>query len=362
MPVRPYLYALTSLDGTTDRFDANGNLIEQIDRFGNAIDLTWQQSGSWWQPTSVADSYGQVTKFAYAGGKVTVTAPVNAEGITATTTLAITAGRLMAVSDALGQTTSFGYSSVTGLPALLLSLVTSPTGEHTKVTYTPLAYEPGVAVVDTVDVTDAHGSQVLPELRFGINPAGDSQHNYTGYPTYNKNGPNGLFNSGDFGYRYTTELMNGTSTVDAIYNSLHMLVSQKVYIHPPGKAQELSQTQTWTYPAVTSVASLPANYSKPTSLTVAYGDPQFGPTRTVTTASAYNDQGLQTSATNTAGTKTTTAYGSYGLPRTQTVTGKQGATSVTTDTLSADGKTVKTVATAVGATDAQGDVTPRPAR
>ena len=98
VPVRQYLYTLTYLDGTTDRFDANGNLIEQTDRFGNAIDLTWQQSGSWWQPTSVTDSYGQVTRFAYASGGVTVTAPVNAEGIAATNTLDITAGRLGADS------------------------------------------------------------------------------------------------------------------------------------------------------------------------------------------------------------------------------------------------------------------------
>ena len=357
VPVRQYLYTLTYLDGTTDRFDANGNLIEQVDRFGNAIDLTWQQSGSWWQPTSVIDSYGQVTRFGYAAGKVTVTAPVNAEGIAATTTLDITAGRLMGLTDALGQTTSFGYSSVTGLPALLLSLVTSPTGEHTTVTYTPLAYEPGVVAVNMVDVTDAHGNQVLPELRFDINPAGDSQHNYTGYPTYNKSGPNGLFNSGDSGYRYTTELTNGTSTVDATYNSLHLLLSQKVYTHPPGKAQVLSQTQTWTYPQVTSVTSLPANYSKPTSLAVAYGDPQSGSTRTVTTISAYNNQGLQTSASNAAGTTTTTTYGSYGLPLTQTVTGKQGAASVTTNTLSADGKTVKTATTAVGSADSRGKLT-----
>ena len=119
----------------------------------------------------------------------------------------------------------------------------------------------------------------------------------------------------------------------------------------------LSQAQAWTYPPVTSVASLPANYAKPTSLAVTYGDPQFGSTRTVTTTTAYNNQGLQTSASNPAGTTTVTTYGSFGLPLTQTVTGKHGATSVTTDTLSGDGKTVKTATTAVGTTDAQGTVT-----
>jgi RHS repeat-associated protein len=348
--VRPYVYTLTLLDGTVDRFDANGNLIEQSDRFGNAIDVGWQQSGSWWQPVWVADSYGQVTRFAYTGGEVTVTAPPTAEGITATTTLHLDVGRLTGVTDAVGQATSFGYAPVTGQAAELLDSVTSPAGEHTSVTYESLGYEPGVAAVSTVEVTDAHGNPVLPELRFDISPPGDDQHNYTGYPDYNQNGPNGLFDSGDFGYRYTTALSDGTSTVEATYNSLHLLVAQKVYVRPPGGAQVLDQAQAYTYPAVSSVASLPANYAKPTAVTVTYGDPQFGPTRTVTTTAAYNDQGEQTSATDAAGTTTTTTYGSYGLPVTQTVTGKDGATSVTTNTLTADGKQIATTTAAVGTT------------
>ena len=347
--VRPYLYALTSLDGTTDRFDANGNLIEQTDRFGNAIDLAWQQSGSGWQPVSVTDSYGQLTRFSYANGGATVTAPVNAEGITATSTLHLDSGRLTGITDAFGQTTSFGYAPVAGQAADLLSSVTSPAGEHTTVTYTSLAYEPGVAAVSTVNVTDSHGNQVLPELRFDISPPGDGQHNYTGYPDYNADGPNGLFDSGDSSYQYTTELSNGTSTVDATYNSLHLLVSQKVYLHPPGGAQVLNQAQSYAYPAVASVASLPANYAKPTSVTVTYGDPQFGATRTVTTSAAYNDLGEQSSATSPDEMVTTTSYGSYGLPVKQTATGKDGATSTTTNTLTGDGKSIQTTTTAVGA-------------
>ena len=52
---------------------------------------------------------------------------------------------------------------------------------------------------------------------------------------------------------------------------------------------------------MTSWTSLPANYAKPTSVAVTYGDPSHKPNRTVTTSSAYNDEGLQTSATNAAG-------------------------------------------------------------
>jgi RHS repeat-associated protein len=352
---RPYEYTLTYLDGTVDRFDDNGNLIEQVDRFGNAIDLTWQQSGSWWQPTSVTDSYGQVTTFDYGtAAEVKVIAPPSAEKITATTTLDIADGQLQTVTDPLKQQTSFGYTTVAGLPGNdeLLQTVTSPTGEQTTVSYASPDYQPDLVTVDTVDFTDPDGTAVLPELHFDINPpANSNQHNYTGYPDYNNKGPNGLFDSGDTGYRYTTELTNGTSAVDATYNSLQLLVDQQVTLHPGGDAT-LNQDQTYTYPDVNSVDDLPPNYSKPTSVTVVYGDPSIGSgaTRTVTTASQYNDKGLQTSATNGAGTTTTTSYGSYGLPLTQTVTGEHGATSVTTDTLSTDGKTVKTVTTAVGPT------------
>jgi RHS repeat-associated protein len=360
---RRYVYTLTYLDGTVDRFDAEGNLIEQVDRSGNAIDLTWQQSGSWHQPTSVTDSYGQVTTFDYGtAGEVKVIAPVNAEKVTAATTLSIADGRLQTVTAPLDQRTTFEYAPVAGLPAAdeLLRSVTSPSGERATASYTSLAYEPGVVTADTVKVTGPQGDEVLPELEFHIDPSVDTdQHNYTGYPEYNKDGPNGLFDSGDFGYRYTTELTNGTSTVYATYDSLQLLVVQQLVLQPPGGDRRLDQEQIYGYPKVTSVASLPPNYAQPTSTTDIYGDPDVGTgaTRTVTTKAEYDDEGLQTSATNEAGTTTVTTYGSYGLPLTQTVSGADGATSVTTDTLTADGKEIRTATTAVGSTDAQGKVT-----
>jgi RHS repeat-associated protein len=349
---QPYVYTLTYLDGTVDRFDANGNLIERADRFGNPIDLTWQQSGQRWLLTSVTDNYGQVTRFDYGtANQVTITAPVNAEGIAATTTLAFGAGFLQTVTDPLGQKTSLGYSPVSGLPARLLSSVTSPTGEHTSVTYTQLPYEQGVVEASDVKVTDAAGVQVLAERHFTLNPTDDvNQHNYTGYPLYNSKGTNGLFDSGNFGYQYTTELSDSTSAVESTYNSLHLLMTQKVLTAAPGGGFRTSQTQVYKYPAVNSVGSLPPDYAKPTSVTVTYGDPEFKPNRTVTTSSAYNDQGEQTSFTNAAGTTTATTYNTYGLPATQTVTGPHGATSITTDTFTTDGKAVETATTAVGPT------------
>ena len=353
---RSYTYKLTYLGGqTVSYFDTNGNLIAQTDRFGNTISLTWQQSGSSWHPLTVTDNYGQVTRFDYGTpGQVKVVAPVNAEGVTAATTLAFYGGYLQTVTDPMKQKTTFGYTQLGGLSAQLLSSVAAPTGEDTAVTYTQLAYEKSVAVASDVKVTDANSRQVLTERHFDLNPSGNqSQHNYTGYPQYNTKGPNALFASNDAGYQYTTELSNSSSAVEFTYNSLHLLISQKVLTASGPGAFRTSQTQVYCYPVycppkVISWTSLPANYAKPTSVAVTYGDPSHKPNRTVTTSSAYNDQGLQTSATNAAGTTTATTYNSYGLPVTQTVTGTDGSTSVTTDTFTDDGKSVQTVATATG--------------
>jgi len=127
---RSYAYKLTYLGGqTVSYFDTNGNLIAQIDRFGNTISLTWQQSGSSWHPLTVTDNYGQVTRFDYGTpGQVKVVAPVNAEGITATTTLTFYGGYLQTVTDPMKQKTTFGYTQLGGLSAQLLSSVAARPG------------------------------------------------------------------------------------------------------------------------------------------------------------------------------------------------------------------------------------------
>ena len=109
---------------------------------------------------------------------------------------------------------------------------------------------------------------------------------------------------------------------------------------------------------MTSVTSLPANYAKPLTVTTVYGDPAFGATRTEVTKSSYDDQGQQTAFTNAAGTTTTTTYDPrYGLPLTQTVTGTDGVTSIATNTLTADGKSVYQATTAAATAGAKGAVT-----
>ena len=106
-----------------------------------------------------------------------------------------------------------------------------------------------MAVASDVKVTDANSRQVLTERHFDLNPSDNkSQHNYTGYPQYNAKGPNALFTSNNAGYQYTTELSEGSSAVEFTYNSLHLLISQKVLTASGPGGLKTSQTQVYCYP------------------------------------------------------------------------------------------------------------------
>jgi len=349
---RGYAYTLKHHDGTTDYFDGNGNLLEQADRFGNLIDLTWKQSGPSWQPTTAVDNFGDVTAFDYSTpGQVKVTAPANAEGIAASTTLTVQAGLLHTVTDTLGQLTSFTYVPVGGPTGQLLHTVSSPSGAHTQVDYTTLPLEPSVVVVRAVQVTDATGTAVQTQRTFSADPPGNpDHHNYTGYPTYNHTtGSDGLFDSNDKNYRYSTTLSDGRSSVTETYNSLHLLVTRAIRISDPTRGSVLQSTQTYTYPDVGTVLALPANYAKPTGVTVVFGDPVYGATRTTRSSFRFDDQGELGSTTDETGTVTKTTYDPrFGVPLSETVTGADGTTAVTTNTLTGDGSAVRTSTRAVG--------------
>jgi RHS repeat-associated protein len=348
---QPYVYTLTYLDGSEDRFNAAGNLVERVDRFGNRIDITWRQSGSLSQPTTMVDNYGQVTSFDYQPGEVTVTSPPRSDGKKATVTLTIQQGRLAAITDPVGQKTQLTYVPVPGLSAPLLQTVESPTGERTVVSYNPVTYEQqlAVVVVEKVRVTDAGGADVLAERNFSIDPQVNvGQHNYTGYPTHVTPGGDGLFESGDTTYRYTTQLSDGTSTVQSTYNSLHLLTMRRVLVRQ-GLAMPRVQEQELDYLPASDPDKLPANYSKPTSTKVTYG-PIFGPTRSVQTSSSYDDRGQLGVSTDESGAVTKTEFDPrYGLPTRQTVTGTDGTTSITINTPTGDGKAIDTTTTLVGA-------------
>ena len=160
---RSYGYTLTYLGGqTVSYFDTNGNLIEQTDRFGNTISLTWEQSGSSWHPLqSVTDNYGQVTRFDYGTpGQVKVVAPVNAEGDHRDDHAGVLRRLPADVSPTrMKQKTTFGYTQLGGLPAQAAQFGGRPTwGGHRRSPTPSLPYEKSVAVASDVKVTDANSA------------------------------------------------------------------------------------------------------------------------------------------------------------------------------------------------------------
>ena len=361
-PAVSYGYTLTYDDGRTDYFDVNGNLAARADRFGNQTVLTWQgRANNVWRPTALIDSYGLTTTFDYSvSGVVKVVAPKRSDGVVATTTIALTTtSGVQSVTDPAGQKTVFGYTSVAGAPKPLLTQITAPNGAKTAVSYQSPAYQPSLVVVKTLQVTDANGTAITPAQTFDLDPSGDEQRNFTGYPNHlSTTGNDALFESGDTSYIYSTSLTTGNTTTLTSYDALHRLVNRTVSVAPGvGKIPLVAVVHRPTYATAVRVpGNLPADFAHPSSTaltqstaTSAQGITQT-PARTTATATDYDDHGRLVSSTDELGTTTTTAYDSrFGLLANQSTTGPDGSRAEMVNTLSDDGRSILTSTTSVGA-------------
>ena len=357
-----YSYTLTYDDGRIDYFDTNGNLIARVDRFGNQTDLAWRaRANNVWQPTSITDVNGLTTTFDYSTTNVVkVISPRRSDGVVATTTVALTtASGVQSVTDPVGQKTSFGYTSVTGAPKPLLTQVTAPSGAKSVTTYQSPTYEPSLVAVRTQQITDADGNPLSPAQKFSIDPTdSNNRHNFTGYPNHlSTGGGDVLFESGDANYTYNTSLTVGSTTTLSTYDALGRLTSCTTSVEPAnGGTPIVATVQTAKYDAPVQVpGNLPANYAKPnkvlltqSSQTSAQGIVSSTP-RTTTTSMSYDDHGRLVSATDEIGATTTTTYdGRFGEITDQTTTGKDGAVADMANTLTGDGRSIKTTITSVG--------------
>ena len=364
-----FAFVLSYDDGRADFFDHDGNLVVRTDRFGNRTDMTWEAAGPQrWRPTSIVDSYGRATTFAYAfngsTSQVKVTAPTRSDGLAATTTIDLNdLHDVVSVTDPTGSTARFDYTSVPGVAAPLLATVVSALGAQTRVRYQQIPSVPGLTAVQSVVTTDGSGHVMGPARLFSMNPTGNvAQHNYAGFPDYVGGGSDRLFESGDPTYRYLTALVScpttasppptqcpgsPTSTIST-YDSQHRLVDREIVL-----GQATVQKHVMTYPAVRR-GNLDANYARPTSASVTSLTPGPGQskpaTRTVTTTRTYDDHGRVTKATNETGAVTTTTYDSrFGLVTGEHMAGVDGSQQQLSRTLDPDGKTVVTSSSAVAA-------------
>lgn len=356
-----YSFELTYDDGRTDFFDANGNLVARTDRFDNRIDLTWRaRPNNVWQPVTIIDSFGLATTFDYStANQMKVVSPARADGVTATTTVALTTAQgVQSVTDPVGNKTTFAYAAVSGAPKPLISLITAATGARTAVTYQSPAYEPSLSAVATLRVTDGTGAAISPTQSFSLNPTGNNQHNFTGYPNHlGTGGQDALFASGDANYTYTTSLTTGAITTSTTYDALHRQVKKVIAVTPaPGQLPIAAQTHQVSYPTPVRIpALLPANFAHPTQVAVTEsaatstsGLKATAP-RTSSTDTSYDDHGRVVSATNEVGTTTTTAYDDrFGLVTRQTTTGADGSQAQLVNTLTSDGTNIAGSTTSVG--------------
>ena len=326
LPAVDYSYRLSYDDGRVDYFDDNGNLAARADRFDNRTYVTYQPLGAnQFRPTSITDAYGLTTTLTWDGtAQLTVSSPKRSDGVVSSTVVAFDANRRVStVTDPVGRVTTFGYGPVPQATSQYLTSIVGPAGARTKVAYQAVSLTSPTLklfIAHQLDVTDADGNALSPTRYFDINPAGNNNHNYAGYPTYVSNTSDELFARADPGYRYSTSVYTDTSATVSTYDSLHRLRTRKVETDGI-----IVQQHDMDYPGFVTTA----NYARPTTTTLTMwassgpdGFTAADTPRVTSTTTAYDDHGRVTSSTdNQTGTTTTTTYDdSFGLISKQEIT------------------------------------------
>ncbi|MFF3159633.1 RHS repeat-associated core domain-containing protein [Streptomyces sp. NPDC057910] len=343
---RVYEYTLAYDDGRTDYFSGAGDLIARADRFGNETVFLWEKNRageSLHRPVAVIGTYGQRADLTPTAKGMTVVSPRRSDGTRPEMRLKVDGGRLASVTDPAGQITAFAYTPAPDGAAPgsgeLLSKVTTPVGAVTEVSYQAPR---GAVAVDTVKTVDKDGKEIAAQRTFRLGV--DGERDYTGYPNHHQNGPDGLFDSGDTAYTYTTELSDGVSLVRSTYNNLHLLKKRETFLLADGGKRVALRSQAMDYTGekdgrAPDPADLPANYAKPARAQITYTGAD-GKTRTTAETAVFDDHGRQTERTDVTGAKTVMEYGAFGQLVKSVTTGADGTVAVTENTLTPDGRTV----------------------
>ncbi|MER7959364.1 RHS repeat-associated core domain-containing protein [Streptomyces sp. NPDC096030] len=354
-----YRWVLSYDDGRKNFFSAEGDLVAERDVYGHQTAFEWELAGDQHRLVRVTDAWGQAVTFDYGTeNKVTITSPVRSDGQQPEVVLHLSDGWLTSVVYPEGQETKLAWDYTPGdKPGRLLTRIEAPTTAVTRISYD----EPhGFPVAASLKVTDAGGKNLTAERTFSLKAAGENDgHDFTGRGQYAS--ADDLFDSADPDYRYTTELSDGRSTVRSVYNSLHLLKERTALLNTQDEPKPV-RTQQLEYAgerdggqAPPPASDLPANYGKPVRATVTVHDPATGKTRSTTETARFDDHGREVERTDVTGTKTVTEYdptaldtqtgepAGYGLPLRVTVTGTDGAQTITENTLTEDRKSVTAV-------------------
>ncbi|MER7958179.1 RHS repeat-associated core domain-containing protein [Streptomyces sp. NPDC096030] len=368
---RAYRWVLAYDDGRKNFFSAEGDLVAEQDVFGHETAYAWNTGNGQHRLERAVDAWGQAVTFGYSREhQVTVTSPVRSDGKQPQVVLHLDAGRLTEVTYPEDQTVRLAWDHTPeGQPGRLLTRVEAPAGAVTRIGYDS---PHGFPVASSLRVTDQQGKNLTPERTFRLGSEGEhAGHDFTGRGQYES--ADALFDSADADYRYATELSDGSSTVRSVYNSLHLLKERTATLEVNGE-QKPVRTQELAYEgeredgqAPPAPSALPANYGKPVRATVTVHDPATGKSRTTAETARFDEHGREVERTDVTGAKTVTEYdptalgsqsgeqgaaagsggggqdsgpAGYGLPVKVTVTGADGAESVTENTLTGDRKSI----------------------
>ncbi|WP_158717997.1 RHS repeat domain-containing protein [Streptomyces sp. NRRL F-2664] len=340
---RGFEWRLTDLaDGSVQYFDGDGNAAAFADRHGNRIDFAFEAAGDAWQLAAVTDAYGAVTEVSYGtdggGEQVVFRAPARSgDGHRLTAVLSLEDGQVRTITGAGGGVTKLDYERPLSGHGAVISRMETPSGQVTEIGYEELPGSPVPALAAArLRTLDAEGDPAAPEQRFSASV--EEGRNYTGAGG-GFSGEDDVFD-GRTGYTYTTEVArldaegNPEQRVVSLYNSLHLLVSQKVFTAALGDraAGELHYSYGWQEEAGSPVPpaqgqELPASWADPVrEVNTVYNS--AGDRREVATAAEYDSYGRVVKATDETGTVTETVYdtgeGATGLVLSQKTTGRDG--------------------------------------
>ncbi|MFF7183593.1 RHS repeat-associated core domain-containing protein [Streptomyces sp. NPDC008121] len=359
---RDYRWVLTHSDGGRKFFSEEGDLIAEEDAFGNRTAYRWELHGDQHRLREAVDTFGQAVSFGYGTeGRVTVTSPVRSDGRQPVTVLHLEGGRLTAMTYPEDQVVKLAWDyAPDGAPGRLLTRIESAAGAVTRIGY---SRPHGFPVASSLKVTDQAANSLVPELTFRLGTAGEHEgHDYTGNGQYGS--ADDLFDSADTDYRYATELSDGRSVVRSVFNSLHLLKERTAAVRVNGQRAPV-RTQTLEYEGERDggktpppASALPANYGKPVRASVTVHDPATGRSRTTVETARFDEYGREVERTGVTGAETVTEYdptalaphtrsdgpgdrpAGRGLPLRVTVTGRDGAQTVTENTLSDDRRSI----------------------
>ncbi|MDR5699377.1 RHS repeat domain-containing protein [Agromyces aerolatus] len=348
-----YAYALHELGGAVTYFNATGDPVAHLDRFGRRTDWAWHDSAGQ-RLTGVIDPDGMVTTVDSTSepGRVVVRPGASlapgSESAGSAWRLDLDDGRVASVTDASGGRISLGYDR-----SGLVSAVSGVSGGITRVTWR--MHADAVARVSSVRTTDGSGAE-LSRRDWEPGPDGGLS---TGWPRHA--GDAALPGSADPRFSYRSVLSDGATRVVSEYSSRHLLVHRATVAASAAGAHVVHE-QTFGYPDAAdggggASAAPPGNWSRPNEATITFHD-RAGGERTASETFGFDARGRLLEHTALDGAVTTVEYdetvptGSLlpiGLPVAETLTAPDGHRRLTRSTLRADRAAVVAVETSEGA-------------